>query len=261
MVKQGRMGWKQVEKEGRMLKVRELHKSFANVYALDDVRVCLAQDWSPKSSKEHAFISNYAKSVFGDSISVWNVALFETESFVAIPSIGSLVPGWLLIVPKDPALCIGALSQEKKQELDVFAKYVAKCLEFYFGPVVMFEHGPIVERSCIGCSVDYAHLHLVPVPWDLYAYVINGFPSIQWHHVNGLEATTQYYASKTPYLYLFQPHISPVHFIGTGEIPSQLFRRVIAYQLGEPSAYDWKIFPHFETIRQTIEILQKNSVA
>ena len=39
----------------------------------------------------------------------WSAPLVETENFVVVPSLGALVEGWLLIVPKAHHISYGAL--------------------------------------------------------------------------------------------------------------------------------------------------------
>ena len=49
---------------------------------------------------------------FNDLVS-YNVRLYETENFAVIPSLGSIVEGWLLIIPKKHYLSYGYLSSEE----------------------------------------------------------------------------------------------------------------------------------------------------
>jgi hypothetical protein len=43
--------------------------------------------------------------------------------------------------------------------------------------------------------------------------------------------------------------------VGTGDIPSQLFRRVIAHELGTPDVWNWRDQPNAELVDATISDL------
>ena len=41
---------------------------------------------------------------------VWNEPILESQNFVVVPSLGSLVEGWTLLLPKSHYLSMGALT-------------------------------------------------------------------------------------------------------------------------------------------------------
>src|SRR4051794_2267005 len=63
----------------------------------------------------------------------------ESRDFVAVPSVGALVPGWLLAIPKRHALNLAVLPRD---EAAAFAAQLgalkARCTEL-FGPITTFE--------------------------------------------------------------------------------------------------------------------------
>lgn len=42
----------------------------------------------------------------------WDNPVFESRNFVVVPSLGSLVEGWMLLLPKKHLLSMGALPEE-----------------------------------------------------------------------------------------------------------------------------------------------------
>src|ERR1700721_2859884 len=101
-------------------------------------------------------------------ITFYNKSLFETEHFKVIPSLGSLVEGWVMIVPKEFYISFGAIANSAiYNELDDLIQNLGQVIKMEFGDFVIFEHGPVVRKSLIGCSVDYAHLHFVPARVNL----------------------------------------------------------------------------------------------
>jgi ATP adenylyltransferase len=195
-------------------------------------------------SKEH----NFLKKIF------YNEPLFETHNFIVIPSLGSLVEGWLMIVPKEYYISFGAIrNQTIYKELDHLIENLGQLTKAIYGDFVLFEHGPIVKNSPVGCSIDYAHLHLVPVCVNLIE-MSKFFLSkeISWCSVPGIHTTSEYFNKNIPYL--FVRDVDKKNFVGfSEELPSQLFRRTIAKHIGIEEKYDWKRFPFTENIDMTIK--------
>jgi len=180
----------------------------------------------------------------------WNVPLFASDNFVALPSIGALVEGWLLLVPKNHYISIGALPDTLFAELDAFKSFLCSVLIECYGLTVAFEHGASKERRSVGCGVDHAHLHLVPVSFDLANLALPMLPCGASWSPAGLDDCRSSHQRGEDYLYIEQP----ISFgrIATGDIGSQLFRRVIASGIGSPDGYNWREHPHVERVMATI---------
>lgn len=209
---------------------------------------------------QHQFRSLVAEVKYSLEAQLWDKVLCESRHFVAIPTLGHLVQGWLLVVPKDWHLCVGALSPLLTTELIGFLDEVVSFVSAKYGPVAIFEHGPAQLQTGIGCGVDHAHVHVVPVEadWRLLQAAKDRVPQITWKMASSLHDTRKYFDQSQPYLFLHEPGLESV--IGTGpSIPSQLFRRIIANFVGRPHNFDWKRFPEFERIRDTVERLGKSS--
>ena len=182
----------------------------------------------------------------------WNNPLFETRNFVALPSVGALVEGWLLLVPKRHFISLGALPDPMLNEMQDFKEFLCSILMACYGTVSAFEHGPSAERRAVGCGVDHAHLHLAPIPFDLSAEVRTLLPrEITWVSA-GIDVCKTAYRRGKDYLYLEQP-------IGSGRLAaqerfgSQLFRRAIASHLGIPEEYNWREYNQGPTVVATIQ--------
>jgi len=175
----------------------------------------------------------------GTRVEPYDKILFQSQNFVAVPTRGSIVPGWVLIVPRNHFLCIGAFDSETFSEFIMFRAAVAEALRSAFGPVAFFEHGPATPSTLIGCGVDHAHLHIVATSADLREgadRIATG--ALRWTSLDHMRALSNYHAEGLAYLYVEQFGNS---FICSPEtIESQLFRKVIASVVGEPSKYDWK---------------------
>ena len=190
--------------------------------------------------------------LFQGSAKTWNKPLFESPNFVVLPSLGALVEGWLLLVPKKHFICIGALPNSVATEMQEVKHFLCEFLQQYYGQVSAFEHGPSRPNSSVGCSVDHAHLHILPVAFYLAAAVAPFLPKdVRWSTA-GLKECQAAFGQGEDYLYLEQP-------IGAGriaihkEFESQLFRRAIAMQIGALNQFNWREYPQFANVSATVK--------
>lgn len=182
----------------------------------------------------------------------WNVPLLQTEHFVVLPSLGSMVEGWLLVVPKEHHLCMGAVPSTREDEFFELRDRVRNDLEtLYNQPVVLFEHGPSRMLKRTGCGVDHAHVHLVPFAADLVAlatpYLDEG---TAWYPASS-QSLRDAYSKGLDYLYAEIPGREALMATST-EFGSQVFRRAIADSLQITNEYQWREFRRLDTVANTI---------
>ena len=187
-----------------------------------------------------------------DASAYFNEALFESENFKVIPSLGSLVEGWLLIVPKNHYISFGHIEDTALYEEAQFVlEYVCQKVKSIYGDFVVFEHGAIDCGSVVGCGVDYAHIHIVPVSVDLQTESQRYIADILWTDYPSLEHTKYFVASGSSYLLLKTDENN--FKIGVSEnIPSQTFRKIIAEKIGLKDEFDWKKYFFENNILKTI---------
>lgn len=187
----------------------------------------------------------------------WDQVLLETEHFVVVPSVGALVPGWLLIVPRRSVLAVGALDDESVSELDGIKQVLFQLLRREFGSACAFEHGPSARGQSVGCSVDHAHLHVVPAPCHLIDASVNFVNGcLKWEPASGLLSTMERFRMGRSYLYVEQADELP-QIADAEAAPSQLFRRAIARHLGITDQYDWRLNPMTENVLATVACLRR----
>jgi hypothetical protein len=156
----------------------------------------------------------------------------------------------MLLVPKGHFISMGALPDTMFAELDAFKSFLCSMLTECYGSVATFEHGPSRERRSVGCGVDHAHLHLVPVSFDLASLTSPLLPTGARWRPAGIQECRNSHRLGEDYLYVEQPVSSGQ--IVTGELGSQVFRRVIASRIGHPKEYNWREHPHVERVMATI---------
>jgi ATP adenylyltransferase len=182
----------------------------------------------------------------------WNEPLIETGNFVVIPSLGALVDGWVLVVPKEHRISMGALPADLRAEADEITRRGREILRRqYKKPIMAFEHGPSAENHGTGCGVDHAHLHLLPLDCDLLAYVRPFvLPSQEWRSCHW-DDLTKAHADGLDYLYLQAEGTTPLIAVAQ-DFGSQVFRKAVASFLCMENEFSWREYPRVETVARTI---------
>ena len=176
--------------------------------------------------------------------------VFESKNFVVMPSLGSLVAGWLLVVPKRKIPNFSFINAEERCELDDILQDFKGRLELFGGAVHAFEHGGLFN-SKISCGVDQAHLHLLPLSFNL-VNASREADGVSWNAVSGLDHLSQV-SDIDEYLFVMN---SDGALLGEPNEPtSQWFRKVIASELGKSSEWNYREFPKLDVIDTTIAVL------
>jgi ATP adenylyltransferase len=185
----------------------------------------------------------------------WNTPLYETANFLVLPSLGAIVEGWLLVLPKNHSLCLGSLDSALLEELKDLTDKLRPALSaaFSYKPTV-FEHGPSHPKSVLGCGIDHAHLHLVPLEFKLSSS--HRVQNLEWEGItDDLASLSASYQKGAEYLLLWEPDSQPVLSINPAA-PSQFFRRAIAEVLLAPHQFDYRTHPFTERVLSTIARLR-----
>lgn len=182
----------------------------------------------------------------------WDEVLLSTTNFVVVPTVGALVEGWLMIVTKQSYLSMGAIPPSLRGEFSDLKQFVAESVDELYGSVALFEHGPSARSQRVGCGVDHAHLHVLPAPLPLVADC-KGVSNIdfEWRSVDEENAPHTFCDSETPYLYVEQP-LGRAFITDATLAPSQLFRRVVAHQIGTPSLFNWRDHAMENNVMKTV---------
>ncbi len=166
--------------------------------------------------------------------------VLETESFAAIPSLGPLADGHLLLCPRTHVRSTAALPRASYAEYESVMNSLIRYLEGeYRAAVHVFEHGMGPDGRTV-CTVDHAHVHLVPLPECLPRLELDG-PT--WQTFDGSVEALAVLARGREYVSYIPPCGRPqVCVSASGHFESQYMRQAIARALGMCS-WNWRTEP------------------
>jgi hypothetical protein len=179
--------------------------------------------------------------------------LLARADWLVVPTLGAIVPNWLLLIPRDLVLNFRALVELRGRSPEHMVADVVQHLGLRKDEIIWFEHGPCVAGSLTGCGLDHAHIHILIRPrfsFEAFAEKTRALCKLEW--IGG--------ASEGAYNRL---SIDRSYLIaGSGDATiiaqdveasgSQFFRRVVGALADVGEAWDYRQFPHADHIAETI---------
>ena len=185
---------------------------------------------------------------------IFDVDIYGFDDVNVCPSIGSLVQGWILAIPRTEAICFAELDTSLREQIQSKLSRVRDDLSIFGGKVWTFEHGARFSGSSTACGVDQAHLHVVPLPFNLFAASMHCAAGLKWVEVDARDPWAEIVSKREYYLvsdfaksYISYPDLQT----------SQFFRRVIATGLGRPQEWDYRRFRHERNAADTTKRLNQ----
>lgn len=175
-----------------------------------------------------------------------NTILDEKNHFYILPTVGSLVDGYILVVSKRH---INSMSELTKNEMDeynfIIEKYRNIFRDIYGKYPIVFEHGsPVSDNSIRANSVIHAHSHIVNHAYLDELKIIKrlNFKPIQ--RIEDIKSNENYimYINNNNFKYVTY-NFEPI---------SQLMRKLIAKDLKYEDKFDWKKEKFMDNIIKTI---------
>lgn len=181
----------------------------------------------------------------------------ENENYIAMASIGALVEGWSLIMPR--AHCFSMRDYYSDQKFSDFVNSILPNVVAHYGKVIAFEHGANKQGSITACGTEHAHLHIVPYSNSLLQDMMKS--GLSWVKCHTTEVKK--IADEAEYLFYSELDVggewdNPTGWLHVLNYPkSQYFRRLIADQINKSDVFDYKLFPHSELSEQTRKTLSR----
>lgn len=187
------------------------------------------------------------------SYALYDRIVEETDNFAVLPTKGSIVPGWVLVVPKFPIPRIADVPRALHGELNELVNRTCAKLEKAFGPTFTFEHGGF-KGSQVSCGVDQAHLHIAALDFDLVQAAQMTSPT-SWTNVdcdrapNGTFSASEYWYVSSGAVSLSKPIEIAV---------PQFFRKIIAERAGCSEHWDYRKEDFIENVAVTLKAMGTN---
>jgi ATP adenylyltransferase len=185
---------------------------------------------------------------------VYDSVLLDLGEVVVAPTLGSIVPHWVLAIPKSRSDNMSQWCGKDRAAPLKYIREITRLLERVENSVIWFEHGPSTRGSVTGCGIDHAHIHILLQPpfefSQFKAAAIDG-SSLAWEHGHG----NPYDSVARDESYLVAS--SGGEFILARSVEtagSQFFRRVIARLADKPSTWDYKLHPHHDNAAKTVAV-------
>jgi diadenosine tetraphosphate (Ap4A) HIT family hydrolase len=176
--------------------------------------------------------------------------LADIGRLAILPSVGPLVPGHLLICPRDHVIRFASLDAAGNGNLYEAKELVREALGRAYGvPVQFFEHGSSARGERVPCTVEHAHLHAVPLPDIAHALPTGS----TWSSISPTLADLRAFVGDSEYLYYegSTGGTFAARDLGSG-FPSQLLRRAFAEQVELADEWNWREHPRVSQVRKTI---------
>jgi hypothetical protein len=191
---------------------------------------------------------------------IYDSILLEINDVVVSPTLGSIIPNWVLVIPKHPAINFAVWSSSNlRRPLDVLFE-VTQRLKRSPEDVIWFEHGPAIHHSVVGCGIDHAHMHILlepPFGFSQFTQVAVECESVSWLEGEGdpyehLTGAQSYLVAGSGGKFALAQSVEAAG--------SQFFRRAIATLVGQPQCWDYRQHPFVRNAAETVasRILQQH---
>ena len=189
-----------------------------------------------------------------DKIGLRSRYLFTTKTFLVFPSVGALTAGHLLIIPRDHITAMAYLNNDQLFELaGVIEEVGALLYKIYKTPPIAMEHGVINELTSTGACVDHAHIHIMPLKFDLVGSVNKRKKKIN------LSELLDEKDRDGDYL-IYTNDLKEYYVSDLGVLPSQYLRKLIFDRCGLYGSWNWKEDNRAEIILKTVNDISSQYV-
>ncbi|MFI1394762.1 methyltransferase domain-containing protein [Streptomyces sp. NPDC020681] len=185
-----------------------------------------------------------------DLDTVFSRLILRTPTADVFSGLGSLIPGYSLVVPHRHTASMGELAERELSHVFEVGWQMTERIKREFGrSVVLVEHGSSGNESQPGGScIVHSHLHLFPLKEKdgVEAFVPPGS-----RRVAGPAELAAAAGKRQNYYYCTWKQ-NEGHLLVDPKLPSQFARRVWAGLLDYPDPlWDWAAFPFFSNCRRT----------
>lgn len=189
-----------------------------------------------------------------DMIPIYDTKICESESFLVVPVLGSIIEGYILIISKQHINSMAELKQQELRELNSLINLLGELAKKAYGVIpTLFEHGtpPAEAKMASQSSIYHAHMHLIPYEFKSSNEIIE---ESGMQLFNGIEDLHRFIGGG--YVY-YRKHWGQEYITVNEILPSQYMRRKLADEVGKFNEWNWRAYPFIENVEKTISTYQQ----
>ena len=207
----------------------------------------------PRQFKDTRFSGVFYSDV--DNTEKFNQVIAELDGNVVVPTLGSIVPNWVLAIPRDHSFNYRDHADKTGQNPFGIVSSLVSCFGVSLADILWFEHGAQFAGSATGCGVDHAHLHLIFAPQfstSQFRDSVADASSADWKQ---MPAQTAYCRlQRTNEYYVFGSGSTCFVNDSATNLGSQFFRKRVAELVGKSNRWDYREFPFDENVMMTLQL-------
>ena len=180
--------------------------------------------------------------------------LLDQDEWVVVPTLGAIVRGWVLAVPRQHVLSFRDWAQVGGQSAHSILAKIQLELGIQPDELIWFEHGSSKEDTLVGCGLDHAHLHILIKPvfsFDAFVHLAVSSFTGTWCATPATESYSAIKDTKASY-FVAGSGDRAISAIGVESAGSQYFRRIVAALIDAPSEWDYRRYAHVQNVEETI---------
>ena len=183
-----------------------------------------------------------------------NQILLDRIDWVIAPTVGPIIPNWLIAVPRKPALSFRDWTRRYRISPIGIIDDLCAHLKITSSDIVWFEHGPAGFNSPVGCGTDYAHLHIIFQPefvFDEFVKQSAAVSKLIWKRTT-TENTYKSLPDSHSYLVAGSGRLG-IYTSQVESTGSQFFRRVVGAVSDSMDSWNYRHYPHMKNVLRTID--------
>jgi ATP adenylyltransferase len=183
---------------------------------------------------------------------LYNTVLRDTNTMVVTPTLGSIIPNWILAIPKRSAANAARWAQDEGDGPLLAINDITRSFGRHPRDVIWFEHGATEPHSVVGCGVDQAHIHILltpPFSFERLCEEAKAEVGLGWFLGHGdayaaIDSKQSYFAAGQGDRFLLAQSVEAAG--------SQFFRKAIARIVDREAVWDYRSHPHMQNVEKTI---------
>ncbi len=229
----------------------------------------ILQSFNEKSIDQYFYFLNFAmaqaKEVYPLEYSdfvmnfpnnIHNMLIGENNDFKVRPSLGSIVEGYFMVITKKHLLSMSELNTEEiSNYIELLKKYRQFLYEIYGKYPIIFEHGSSGQSEKKTNSVEHAHTHIVNHHYLNQTQMLNKMNFLKvGDEVEALSAV-----KNKDYIFYID-NLGDVYYTIDYTPESQIMRKYIANDIGQGEKWNWREYPFYENIWDSLKQVKLNII-